>query len=139
MTYWIVYATNADQRGSDIKEKSDRNIYGFVICTILMGILLLWFIYTGSRDLNRAYLKGLKRDKLLKLLYANVDDVFIIFNEKKEPEYVSDNSLRILGFDAESIAINKEELLNRFYRKDREWLRNILFRPKHLQQCHKEH
>ena len=53
-------ATNADQRGSDIKEKSDRNIYGFVICTILMGILLLWFIYTGSRDLNRAYLKGLK-------------------------------------------------------------------------------
>lgn len=112
-------ATNADQRGSDIKEKSDRNIYGFVICTILMGILLLWFIYTGSRDLNRAYLKGLKRDKLLKLLYANVDDVFIIFNEKKEPEYVSDNSLRILGFDADSIESKKEELLNRFYKKDK--------------------
>lgn len=76
-------ASNADQRGSDINDKSDRNIYGFVIGTIIMGILLLWFIYTGSKDLNRAYVKGLKRDKLLKLLYANVDDVFIIFNEKK--------------------------------------------------------
>lgn len=59
-------ASNADQRGSDINDKSDRNIYGFVIGTIIMGILLLWFIYTGSKDLNRAYVKGLKRDKLLK-------------------------------------------------------------------------
>ena len=73
-----------------------------------MGILLLWFIYTGSKDLNRAYVKGLKRDKLLKLLYANVDDVFIIFNEKKEPEYVSDNSLRILGFDPDAITKTKK-------------------------------
>lgn len=119
-------ASNADQRGSDINDKSDRNIYGFVIGTIIMGILLLWFIYTGSKDLNRAYVKGLKRDKLLKLLYANVDDVFIIFNEKKEPEYVSDNSLRILGFDPDAITNNKEELLNRFYDEDRNWLRNIL-------------
>ena len=60
------------------------------------------------------------------MLYANVDDVFIIFNEKKEPEYVSDNSLRILGFDPDAITNNKEELLNRFYDEDRNWLRNIL-------------
>lgn len=40
---------------------------------------------------------------------------------------LGNNSLRILGFDADSIESKKEELLNRFYKKDREWLRGILF------------
>lgn len=88
---------------------------GFVIGTIIMGILLLWFIYTGSKDLNRAYVKGLKRDKLLKLLYANVDDVFIIFNEKKNPNM---SATIVFEFWARSRrnTNNKEETFEPFLR-----------------------
>lgn len=119
-------AVKADNRGSEINEASDRIIVNTVWATLLMGCFLIWFIYRETNKATLSYKRVFQRDKLLNLLCSNVNDVFLIFNHKRDPEYVSANTLRMLGINHDAILKDKDLFFDLFTSSDRNWIRNLL-------------
>lgn len=119
-------AVKADNRGSEINEASDRIIVNTVWATLLMGCFLIWFIYKETHKATLSYKRVFQRDKLLNLLCGNVNDVFLIFNHKKDPEYVSANTQRMLGVNHNEILKDRDLFFDLFTPEDRSWVKSLL-------------
>ncbi|GAB1826930.1 response regulator [Turicimonas sp. TL08] len=90
-------SANADARSAEIKAQAQRLIDSVIVTTCLFGLLLVGFLWYVLNSEERAHKAIRHREQLFNILSHTVDEVFIIFNKKLKPEFVSSNSERVLG------------------------------------------
>ncbi len=80
-----------------------------VLCALIVAMVVITSISNDRKNREIEY-----RDKLFDLLSSSIDDVFLIYDYSlKRMEYVSENSMRILGIAQESF--RKKTLVLRDY------------------------
>lgn len=121
-----IIADGADKRGQEIHEHADKIIVYIVVFTIVFGLFLIFFIYSETNEVTRWNKRILQREKLLNLLCASVNDVYIIFTRTGEPEFVSANTKAILGINHTNILKDKNLFFQMLNDKDNEWLQKCL-------------
>lgn len=121
-----VIADGADKRGKEIHEHADKIIVYVVVFTVVFGLFLIFFIYSETNEVTRWNKQILQREKLLNLLCASVNDVYIIFTRTGQPEFVSANTQAILGLNHMDILKDKNLFFRMLSDKDNEWLQKCL-------------
>lgn len=87
-----------------------------VVLTIFLPAYFLFVFWQERRNLREIQY----RERLFDILSSSVDEVFMIYNEKKKAlEYISANSERVLGIDETGIMEDSDVLMNQVVEQHR--------------------
>lgn len=120
-----VFSESANHRGMVMLEKINTLKGLSIFGALLVGGSIIWLVvHVGrlererSREIEIAY-----RENLFNLVAANIDEVFFIAGQGEAFEYVSSNSSRILGVEADDFRQDSGKLYELLADEDAAWLR----------------
>ena len=119
-------AANADKRGEAIHQESRETIFIILCFSILFGAGLIWYVLKVAKTTFQTNQRITQRDRLLRLLCANVNNVYLIYSTEGEPRFVSSNTMQFLGIPEEAFRKDKNLLFNTLKPEDALWLRKCL-------------
>lgn len=119
------FGKSADRRSAAILTDMNRTRVFSILVTLLMGGLLIWLIVFTNRLEYKKNREIAYREKLFNLLAENIDEVFLIARSKEKFEYISSNSGRILGLDADELYRDNNALYSLLPCEVTDWLRTV--------------
>ncbi|WP_346026354.1 response regulator [Beduinella massiliensis] len=113
----------ADDRVQGLERRSadtaDRAIASAVLLTLFLPAYFIFVFWRERKSIREVRY----REHLFDILSSNVDEVFLIYNQAKDAlEYVSSNSIRVLGIEEDAFSRDPDVLLKRVTGEDRDAL-----------------
>lgn len=123
------FSESANQRGMAILDRMNLLKTISILGALLVGGSIIWLIIHVGRLEQEKHREVAYRENLFNLLAASIDEIFFIARAGESFEYVSSNSKRILGVDAEEFRRDNNALFDLLVAEDAEWLRAALADP----------
>ena len=98
-------------------------LFRSILGALLVGGSIIWLIIHVGRLERERHREVVYRENLFNLLAASIDEIFFIARTGESFEYVSSNSKRILGIDAEEFRRDNNTLFDLLTPEDAAWLR----------------
>ncbi len=117
------FSESANQRGMAILERMNLLKTISILGALLVGGSIIWLIIHVGRLERERHREVVYRENLFNLLAASIDEIFFIARTGESFEYVSSNSKRILGIDAEEFRRDNNTLFDLLTPEDAAWLR----------------
>ncbi|WP_243259614.1 response regulator [Eubacterium sp. 1001713B170207_170306_E7] len=114
-----VIVSFADGKIQGLEKKAEETAFKAITSAVILTIFLpAYFLFTFWRE--RKNIREIQyRERLFDVLSANVDEVFLIYDqEKKVLEYVSANCERILGITKDELMKDKQLLARQVVEED---------------------